>query len=230
MRTSHALANRAAYDIWAASYPPVPHNPLMRAEHHAMQELWPPPDQVKGASALDLACGTGRYSKVLCDGGARRVVSLDYSAGMLERMQGSGRVRGDMMFLPFTSSAFDFVVSGLAVGHAPSLEGWVREVARVLVPGGVMLYSDFHPEAAAAGMTRSFTDTRNRQHTLEHRRHAVEDHERAARGACLEIEATREVRVGLELNEGFAGAETFYRRWHGLPVVLVLRMRKVTNA
>jgi len=36
----------------------------------------------------------------------------------------------------------------------------------------------------------------------------------------------RELRVGYELRESFPGSPPFYRRWHGLPVVLVIRARK----
>jgi hypothetical protein len=49
---------------------------------------------------------------------------------------------------------------------------------------------------------------------------------RAANAAGLAIEAVREVRVGIELRETFPGSPEFYRRWHGLPVVLALRAGK----
>jgi hypothetical protein len=52
------------------------------------------------------------------------------------------------------------------------------------------------------------------------------DHRRAAAKAELTVEAVREVRVGIELTEGFPGSEVFYRRWHALPIVVVIRARK----
>jgi malonyl-CoA O-methyltransferase len=131
-----------------------------------------------------------------------------------------------MARLPFANAAFDAVVCGLSVGHAPSLGRWMLEVARVLKPGGVLLYSDFHADAAAAGMTRSFTDADRRKHTLRHRRYAPRAHRRAAAAARLELEKLREVRIGEDLTEEFAGSEEFYRRWGGLAVVLVARIRK----
>ena len=226
MKADSALANLEAYDTWAATYPPVPHNPLMRAEQQAMMELWPHALDLHAACALDLACGTGRYAQVLAQRGASRVVAMDLSEAMLRRLVSPSRVRADMMQLPFAACAFDLVVSGLAVGHAPRLEGWMSEIARVLKPGGVLLYSDFHPEAAAAGMTRSFTDGQQRKHTLQHREYDLAAHERAAMAAVLEIEATREPRVGLDMVEQFNGSEDFYRSWHGVAVVLAVRARK----
>ncbi len=38
----------------------------------------------------------------------------------------------------------------------------------MLKVGGVLLYSDFHPEAARAGLTRSFKDALNRSFTVPH--------------------------------------------------------------
>jgi len=221
--TAAALVNLDAYDRWAGTYPPTPHNPLMRAEQRAMLEQWP---GVAGARALDLASGTGRYGSVLAVTGAEEIISLDYSSEMLRRSSALCRVRGDMMNLPFAPGIFDVVVSGLAVGHAPELTRWMTEAARVLAPGGTLLYSDFHPDAAAIGMTRSFVDQQQRRHCLAHVPYKLGDHRRAATVAHLDVEAVREVRIGIELQEAFPRSEGFYRQWHGLPIVLVIRARK----
>jgi SAM-dependent methyltransferase len=221
--TATALSNLHAYDLWAGSYPPRPHNPLMRAEQRAMLEQWP---GVAGARALDLASGTGRYGSVLALTGAAQIISLDYSPEMLRRSTSPHRVRGDMMKLPFAPGIFDVVVSGLAVGHAPGLSRWMSEAARVLSPGGTLLYSDFHPDAAAIGMTRSFIDQHRRRHCLAHVPYKITDHRRAATASGLEIEVVREVRIGIELQEAFPRSEGFYRQWHGLPIVLVIRAHK----
>lgn len=180
---------------------------------------------VEGVRALDLASGTGRYADILRTQGAA-VVSLDYSMEMLRRSSAGVRLRADMLKLPFVSDAFGAVVSGLAVGHAPDLSRWMREIARVMSANGTLLYSDFHPAAAAAGMTRTFTDADNRKHTLAHHPHALEAHRDAAERTGLVVEYIHEVRVGIEMQEDFPGAEAFYRRWSGLPVVLVVRARK----
>lgn len=226
MTADSALANLDAYDTWAETYPPVPHNPLMRTEQAAMLELWPKELDLTSAVVLDLACGTGRYAQVLAGRGAARVVAMDLSDAMLRRLVSPARVRADMMHLPFATGAFDMVVSGLAVGHAPRLDSWMSEISRVLKPGGYLLYSDFHPEAAAAGMTRSFTDGQNRKHTLQHREYDLAAHERATMAVALDIEATREPRVGVDMMEQFKGCERFYRSWHRLAVVLAVRARK----
>lgn len=218
-----ALANEAAYDLWAQSYPPLPHNPLMRAEQAAVLELLP---DVTGRRVLDLACGSGRYGLLLQEQGACMVVGSDLSAGMLARAPLAHRVRADMTRLPFAPDRFDLVVCGLAVGHAPSLDAWMAEAARVLAPGGVLVYSDFHPDAARAGMTRSFNDSSGQRHELLHALHDLDAHRAAAWRAGLVLQAQREVRVGQELHESFTGSEAFYARWGGLAVVLALKLVK----
>ena len=209
-----------AYARWAPVYPPVPHNPLMRAEQHAMLEAWP---DVDGRRVLDLACGSGRYSRLLLEAKAATVISLDFCMPMLRQVSVSCRVCASMMQLPFQQDTFDAVVSGLALGHATAVGPWMAQVARVLRVGGALLYSDFHPEAARAGLTRSFKDENDIHCTVPHRQYDVDAQLAAAAAAGLKIETVREVRVGLELQEPFPGSESFYRDWHGLPIVLVVR-------
>jgi ubiquinone/menaquinone biosynthesis C-methylase UbiE len=216
-------ATLEAYERWAPIYPPVAHNPLMRAEEQAMLNQWP---DTRGRRVLDLACGSGRYSRRLVETHATHVVAVDFCAPMLRQVSAASRVCASMMNLPFRSAVFEAIVSGLAIGHASSLDEWMSEVARVLVDGGTLLYSDFHPEAARAGLTRSFKDQDDRTTTVPHRLFDVAAQQRAAAAASLQIEIIREVRVGVELTEPFEGSEPFYRQWHGLPIVLVVRARK----
>ena len=218
-----AGATLEAYNRWAPLYPPVAHNPLMRAEQRMMLEHWP---EVAGRRALDLAAGTGRYSRLLADTHAADIVAVDFCAPMLAQLSAARRVCASMMQLPFASGAFDLIVSGLALGHAPDVGAWMTEIARVLSKGGTLLYSDFHPEAARLGLPRTFKDENARTWTVPHRCHELASQKEAAAAAGLTVEAIREVRVGFELRERFAQSEEFYHRWHGLPIVLVVRARK----
>lgn len=188
-----------------------------------MADLWPP---VSGRRALDLAGGSGRYSRLLAADKAAQVVALDFCVPMLRQVSGAARVCGNMMQLPFADRVFDVVISGLALGHATNVNAWMAEVARVLNVGGVFLYSDFHPDAARAGLTRSFKDRKNDYCTVPHRCYELDSQREAAAAANLTIEVVHEVRVGMELREPFPKSEEFYRRWHGLAIALVVRARK----
>jgi malonyl-CoA O-methyltransferase len=218
-----AASTLEAYERWAPRYPALPHNPLMRIEQEAMLEQWP---DVVGRRVLDLACGSGRYSRILAQGQAAEVVALDFSAEMLRFVSDAHRVRASMMRLPFASCAFGAVICGLAIGHAAEIGEWMAEVARVLEPGGTLLYSDFHPDAFRAGLTRSFKDESGKTFTLPHHCYDVATQREAAAKVGLAIETVRELRVGYELRESFPGSEEFYSRWHGLPLVLVVRACK----
>jgi ubiquinone/menaquinone biosynthesis C-methylase UbiE len=216
-------ATLRAYERWAPLYPPTAHNPLMRIEEQAMRAAWP---SVHGHMVLDLACGSGRYSRLLEEGRPRRLVALDFCMPMLERTTAGLRVCADMARLPFRDGSFGAIVCGLAIGHCADLAAWMLEMSRVLEAGGVLLYSDFHGEAARAGLIRAFTDESGSQCIVPHETHALAAHLAAARAAGLEVELVRELRVGVELVENFPKSARFYARWPGLPLVLVLRVRK----
>jgi malonyl-CoA O-methyltransferase len=216
-------ATLRAYERWARAYPPLAHNPLMRAEQRSMLELWP---DVAGRRVLDLACGSGRYARLLLEAEASQVVGLDFCVPMLRQVSAADRVCASMMRLPFQPGVFDAVICGLAVAHATDIRGWMREVARVLRPGGSLLYSDFHPAAARAGMTRSFKDDNDVTWTVPHGVYDLPCQQEAAAAAGLTVEAISEVRLGVELTEAFPRSDEIYREWHGLPIVLVIRAHK----
>lgn len=204
---------RAAYALWAETYPPYAHTPLMDLEERAMLQLLPPcADQ----RVLDLGCGSGRYLRTLRAQGPRVAIGLDISPEMLARSRGigAGLVRGDMATLPFADVSFDLVVSGLAVGHLPELAGFLREVGRVTCRGGALVYSDLHPDGARAGWARTFRTGDGSEYVVPHHVHSRSDHERACLTAGLEIETIVEPE----------GAPP--RAWKGQPAALIVRARR----
>ncbi len=223
MKPSLTLSTLQAYERWSGTYPPIPHNPLMRAEQSAMFDCWP---DVAGKQTLDLACGTGRYAQRLMDDRAAAVIALDLSEGMLRRVATRGRILADMARLPIRSGALDVVVSGLAIGHADSIYGWMNEVKRVLRDGGVLLYSDFHPAASRAGLIRSFTDQHGQKVSVPHAAYGLEEHRAAAAAAGLTVDIVRELRACREIVEEFPGSVEFYAQWSGLPLLLIVRAHR----
>ncbi len=95
--------------------------------------VWP------GARVLDACCGTGDLA-VEDERRGGRVVALDFSERMLERARKkSGAiewVQGDALALPFEDDAFDAATVGFGVRNFADLEVGLRELARVLRPGG----------------------------------------------------------------------------------------------
>jgi demethylmenaquinone methyltransferase/2-methoxy-6-polyprenyl-1,4-benzoquinol methylase len=92
-----------------------------------------------GDRVLDACCGTGDLAVAAARAGGR-VTGLDFSEPMLERARrkapGLEWVRGDLMALPFDDAAFDAATVGFGVRNVEDLERAVRELRRVLRPGG----------------------------------------------------------------------------------------------
>lgn len=210
------------YDRWAPVYPPEAHSPLLRAEQAAMLQRLP---DVTGGFALDLACGSGRYARILADRGAQYVVALDFSPAMLKQVRTGAPVRGEIDQLPLRDESFDLVISGLALGYARDLAACLREIARVLKPGGTLLYSDFHPQAQQRGHVRSFKDADGQRLDLPASRHDRVAHLAALAAARLELGDLFEPRAGFEFPEALP-AGPLQREWHGVPVLLVAQARK----
>jgi demethylmenaquinone methyltransferase/2-methoxy-6-polyprenyl-1,4-benzoquinol methylase len=95
--------------------------------------VWP------GDRVLDACCGTGDLA-IEAERRGARVVGLDFSERMLERARRkSGTiewVRGDALALPFADGEFDAATVGFGVRNLEDLEGGLRELARVVRPGG----------------------------------------------------------------------------------------------
>ena len=93
-----------------------------------------------GDSVLDAACGTGDFAVADLRAGASRVVGLDFSPRMLERARRKAPqiewVEGDLLALPFDAGSFDAATVGFGARNVADLPLALRELRRVLRPGG----------------------------------------------------------------------------------------------
>jgi malonyl-CoA O-methyltransferase len=217
------LSPRAAYALWADGYPAVAHNPLMRLEQDVVEQLL---SHIRGARALDVGCGSGRYLPILGAAGASHVVALDFSLAMLSRATGRRRVCGDACGLPFRRATFDVVNASLMVGDVADLLRWAREIARVLSPGGHLVYSDFHPSWAKRGWSRTFRATDGAHYDVSFHPHTIDDHLTALQQVGLRVRAIREPRFGGSAHDDDRGIKAFRRRWGNPQVVVVFHAVK----
>ncbi len=103
--------------------------------------------ELAGARVLDVGCGGGLFSEALAAEGCA-VTGLDPSERSLEAArQHSGEAglaihyeRGVAERLPFDDHHFDLVCCCDVLEHVDDLDATVRECARVLRPGGALLY------------------------------------------------------------------------------------------
>lgn len=100
-----------------------------------------------GDEALDLCCGTGDLALELRErvGPEGRVIGADFSERMLELARDKARSRGvgdvtfewaDALELPYPDASFDAVTVGFGARNLADLDRGLREMARVLRPGG----------------------------------------------------------------------------------------------
>lgn len=111
-----------------------------------------------GRRVLEVGCGQGAALHFLPGAGATRVVGLDASYESLSRASAGARsadaagiqlLQGDAEHLPCPDGSFDAVLSIGVLHHTPDTAGAIREIHRVLRPGGravVMLYRSGNPK------------------------------------------------------------------------------------
>ncbi len=102
---------------------------------------------------LDVACGTGDFAIAAVRTGVKRVTGIDISAGMVdigkrkvEALGLSGRIMleiGDSEQMRFPDNAFDAVTVAFGVRNFEHLEQGLREMCRVLRPGGKVVILEF---------------------------------------------------------------------------------------
>lgn len=145
------------YDAIASGYSDIhsdanyPASQFETANVHAVLS-----DHIKGKRVLDLACGTGYYSRKYLEWGADSVVGVDISSGMIERAQDESMKTGideaKLTFLVGDASKpldltsqgapFDVVASAWLLNYAPdaeTMEGMWRTIESNLKPGGIFV-------------------------------------------------------------------------------------------
>jgi demethylmenaquinone methyltransferase/2-methoxy-6-polyprenyl-1,4-benzoquinol methylase len=107
-----------------------------------------------GTHTLDVACGTGDLALVLSEAGQTRVTGLDFCRPMLELASRKAAeqkraipfIEADALRLPFAAETFDVVTIAFGLRNLASVEGGLRELFRVLRPGGSVAILEFsHP-------------------------------------------------------------------------------------
>lgn len=224
------LDARSGYARWAESYD-QPGNPLISVEQPV---VWGILDGLPAGDALDAACGTGRHTRHLIEGG-HRVIGVDVSPEMLAKARAEvpdADVRGgDLTALPLEDASVDLAVCALALEHVEDLDTAVAELARVVRPGGHVVLSDLHPAVVAVGGAAYFQDAAGGAGVVRGYRHLHGDYLRAFGRAGLGVEQCVEPLMGPHevAMQGPAAtmlpaaAEAAYL---GLPMALIWHLRR----
>jgi demethylmenaquinone methyltransferase / 2-methoxy-6-polyprenyl-1,4-benzoquinol methylase len=106
---------------------------------------------------LDLACGTGDVARAFAAGSPRpaRIIGLDFSRPMLELatarlVPGMALAQGDALHTPLADASADIVSCAFGIRNLQNLDRGLREMQRVLRPGGRAVILEFTvPQATA---------------------------------------------------------------------------------
>ena len=128
-----------------------------------------------GERVLELGCGTGSMWQGVTLPEGCHVTLTDFSAGMLETARqntahlGADYLQADAQAIPFPDGAFDVVIANMMLYHVPDIDRALREIRRVLKPGGRFFAATFGENgvvAAVAEMLHMRFDT-NLRFTLQ---------------------------------------------------------------
>jgi demethylmenaquinone methyltransferase / 2-methoxy-6-polyprenyl-1,4-benzoquinol methylase len=111
------------------------------------------------ALVLDLCCGTGDLAFALARSGRARVIGADFVHAMLVRARQKSALpqdgshggatsaipffEADALQLPFRDSSFDIVTTAFGFRNLANYEAGLREMQRVLKPGGTLTILEF---------------------------------------------------------------------------------------
>jgi ubiquinone/menaquinone biosynthesis C-methylase UbiE len=144
------------HSIWAPFYDSE-QNPLVALERRTLIDVL---GNEAPSRVIDVACGTGYWLRHF-QGLGSNVIGIDLCEQMLTETVRSPSLRGrvaltDATALPFSAASADLITCCLSLGYFRDVKSIFSEFARVLKPTGRVAITDLHPDAAAAGWTRSF--------------------------------------------------------------------------
>src|SRR4051794_35055231 len=165
---------------------------LTEAEHLG-RYLWAG-QFARGKRVLDAGCGTAYGSAILSREGAASVVGVDVAPAVIEAARGEvgdevELIVGDISSLEFDDDSFDVVACFEVIEHVENPEPVVRELRRVLAPGGILIASSPNRESYVPG-------------NPHHVREFLPDEFRALLGAAF-------THVGLWRQQGWIGVGVF---------------------
>jgi len=127
---------------------------------------------VNGNRVLDIACGTGYGSALLRSYGAASIAGVDISLNGLEfahahyQALGINFAQADALMTPFPAASFDIVVSFETIEHLEQPHAFLREIHRLLRPGGVLICSSPNKRVYSLGLVRPINPYHVREFTV----------------------------------------------------------------
>jgi malonyl-CoA O-methyltransferase len=186
---------------------------------------------LRGRRVLDVSCGTGRWLEHAARQGAR-VVGMDLCPEMLAHAAAKDGLASRLAVandarLPVANACADVLLCTLSLGHVRDAAAVIGEMARAVRTGGVVIVTDFHPEAFRRGWKRTFRSG-GQTFEVENHYHSLESLLDAASRCGLAIEEIAEPCFGEQERPIFenAGKPELFENALGIPAVMLVRWHK----
>ncbi|MBI4365369.1 MAG: class I SAM-dependent methyltransferase [Deltaproteobacteria bacterium] len=179
-----------------------------------------------GRAVVEIADGVGKFAPMLKEKGAKVVASLEIGLGAPVGSSDVTRqvyvVRGSLRRLPFADHFFEFGFANMATPQQGDFLRAIKEIARVLAPGGNLLVTDYHPFGAFA--KRGGARIKPAESTLK----GMGDYFKIARLVGLHVQDIRETFIDETTRAAFTTPEekTAYRALKESPLMICLVLQK----
>jgi len=166
-KTSIEKTTKIAKSFGAAS---TSYDVSARLQRYSGKHLMPWLPNRNDLTVVDLGCGTGFFTDILASK-YQQVIGLDISTKMLSfakqnRDQDIFWLEGDANCIPLQDNSVDLIYSNLMIQWLDPLDVALKEILRVLKPGGVFLFSTL-TDGTLFELKSSWKQVDDDQHVIE---------------------------------------------------------------